>query len=270
MSSPDLDVDAVTALVEHVAATVVAPRFRDLRDGEVREKAPGDVVTTVDTAAEAALVRGLAEIAPGVPVVAEEAAAARPELLDLIVGAPRAWVVDPLDGTQAFIDGSPDYAVMVGLIEYGEAVGGWICLPEHGETFVAQRGSGAFRNGQRLPPTTPPTDLAALRGGLATWHMPPQMRQRLDASGFGPGVTTGRLWSGYHYSRMASGAADFLLYWRTWPWDHTPGAVLLREVGGVSRRLDGTDYRPDAVEQGLLAAADDATYAMVRGHLALG
>jgi len=69
-----------------------------------------DVVTTVDTAAEAALVRGLAEIAPGVPVVAEEAAAARPEPLDLIVGAPRAWVVDPLDGTQAFIDGSPDDA----------------------------------------------------------------------------------------------------------------------------------------------------------------
>src|SRR5665811_2510604 len=69
VSSSDRDVDAVTALVEHVAATVVAPRFRDLRDGEVREKAPGDVVTVVDTAAEAALVRGLAEIAPGVPVV---------------------------------------------------------------------------------------------------------------------------------------------------------------------------------------------------------
>ena len=69
---------------------------------------------------------------------------------------------------------------------------------------------------------------------------------------------------------MASGTVDFLLYWRTWPWDHTPGAVLLREVGAVSRRLDGTDYRPDAVGQGLLAAADDATYAMVRDHLALG
>src|SRR5665647_2341099 len=88
-----------------------------------------------------------------------------PELLDLIVGAPRVWVVDPLDGTQAFIDGSPDHAVMVGLIEYGEAVGGWICLPEHGETFVAQPAPGAVRDGQRLPPTTPPTDLAALRGG---------------------------------------------------------------------------------------------------------
>jgi len=37
-----------------------------------------------------------------------------------------------------------------------------------------------------------------------------------------------------------------------------------------SSDLDGTDYRPDAVGQGLLAAADDATYAMVRDHLALG
>lgn len=258
-----VDVEAVTALVTHVAETVVAPRFRDLVAGEISEKGPGDLVTVVDTEAELALTEGLRLILD-VPVVGEEASAARPSTLDAL-SAPRVWVVDPLDGTQAFVDGSPDHAVMVGLVADGEPVAGWICLPAHGETYVAQRGAGAFRNGRRLSRPAPPQDVAALRGGLATWHMPAAMRRR--AAGFGPGVTTGRQWSGYHYARLASGDEDFLLYWRTWPWDHVPGAVLLREVGGVSRRLDGADYRPDAGREGLLAAADDATYRQVRGLL---
>ena len=259
------DIDAVTALVARVADTIVAPRFRDLRHGDVREKSPGDLVTVVDTEAEAALVAGLAEIAPGVPVIGEEAAHARPATLDLL-SAPRVWVVDPVDGTQAFVDGVPDYAVMVGLVEGGEAVAGWICLPEHGEMLVAERGAGAFRNGARLRRESPPSALADLRGGLAIRSTPEDVHRW--ATGFGPGVTTGRQWSGYHYAEVALGREDFLVYRRTWPWDHVPGAVLLREVGGVSRRLDGTEYRPGVALDGLLAAADDATYRIVAEHLA--
>ena len=260
-----VDVDAVTALVQHVAATVVRPRFRDLLAGEVSEKGPGDLVTVVDTEAEAALIEGLAAIAPGVPVVGEEGTAAQPDRLGILTEARRAWVVDPLDGTQAFVEGSPDHAVMVGLVEDGEAVAGWICLPEHGRTYVAQRGAGAWVDGQPLSRPAPPTDLAGLRGGLAMWAVSPGLRGRLAQSGpFGPGVSLhGRLWSGYEYSRLASGEQDFLVYWRTWPWDHVPGAVLVREAGGVSRRLGGDDYRPDTVGEGLVAAADADTFERV-------
>ena len=262
---PSPDVDAVTALVEHVAATVVRPRFRDLLAGEVSEKAPGDLVTVVDTEAEAALIEGLAAIAPGVPVVGEEGTAAEPERLGLLAHAARAWVVDPLDGTQAFVEGSPDHAVMVGLVEHGEAVAGWICLPEHGRTYVAQRGAGAWVGAQRLTRPAPATDPADLRGGLAKWAVSPGLRGRLAQSGpFGRDVSLhGRLWSGYEYSRLASGEQDFLVYWRTWPWDHVPGAVLVREVGGVSRRLDRQEYRPDGVAEPLIAAADAPTYERV-------
>lgn len=265
-----VDVDAVTALVQHVAATVVRPRFRDLQAGEVSEKGPGDLVTVVDTEAEAALVRGLALIAPGVPVVGEEGTAADPTTLDVLARAPRAWLVDPLDGTQAFVEGSPDHAVMVAMVEHGEAVAGWICLPEHGRTFVAERGSGAYVDGLRLPVRAVPQvpkSLAALRGGFAAWSADPEVASRLadPSSGLGPQVTThGRLWSGYEYSRLVTGDQDFLVYWGTYPWDHAPGAVLLREVGGVSRRLDGTDYRPDAASEPVLAAGTAETFDQVR------
>lgn len=268
-----IDVDAVTALVEHVAATVVAPRFRDLVAGEVREKSPGDLVTVVDTAAEAALVEGLAAIAPDVPVVGEEATSVDPGRLALL-GEHRAFVVDPLDGTQAFVDGSPEHAVMVALVEDGDAVAGWICLPAQGATYVAEQGSGAFRNGERLRRPAPSPDVAALHGGVATFYLDDERRSAVTtaaAGRLGPQVVVGpKLWSGHEYALLATGRHDFAVYWRTHPWDHAAGAVLLREVGGVSRRFDGSDYRPGEPGVSLVAAADEATFRRVREALALG
>lgn len=269
MTRPHLDVGAVTALVEEVAAAVVTPRFRALREGDVHAKGLGDdVVTVVDHEAEALLAAGLSRLLPGVPVVGEEDVAAHPELLGLLVDAPLAWVVDPLDGTRGFVAGSPDHSVMVGLVEHGRAVAGWIHQPEHGVTFVAEQGSGAFANGARLSRTAPSAALADLRGGVATRYLSDDLRASVADAGFGPGLETSLgMWSGLWYPKVATGEADFALFWRTWPWDHTPGAVLVREVGGVSRRLDGTDYRPGVDGTSLLVAADDATWHAVRGRL---
>ena len=274
----EIDVDAVTALVRHVADTVVTPRFRDLRDGDVSEKSPGDLVTVVDLAAEAALVDGLTGLGRGIPIVGEEGVAADPRLLDVIAGADQVWVVDPIDGTQAFVEGLPDHAVMVALVERGEAVGGWICLPQHEQMFVAMRGAGAWCNGHRL--TRPAPDRSALRGGVATaflsssaGDLPTGLREQVEArvAAIGPGAYSSlRLWSGATYARIASGQEDFAFYWRTNPWDHAAGAVLLREVGGVSRRLDGSDYRADDAIAGLVVAASAQAADAVIAGLELG
>lgn len=282
MTGTSVDLDAVTALVERVAREIVTPRFRALVAGDVSVKGVDDVVTVVDTEAEAALVAGLTEIAPGVPVVGEEGTSADAGRLDVLAGAPLAWVVDPLDGTRAFVEGSPDHAVMVGLVADGEVVAGWICLPAHGTTYVAERGSGAFCNGVRLPLLGARGAAASgaggaggvrLRGGVATGWMPPHVRDGLesrplpaDLAGLALGA---RIWAGHAYAQVASGATDVLVYWRTWPWDHAPGAALVREVGGVVRRPDGADYRPSDGAEGLVVAPDDATFVRVRDGLAL-
>jgi fructose-1,6-bisphosphatase/inositol monophosphatase family enzyme len=256
----------VTALVEHVARTVVAPRFGDLAGADVGEKGPGDVVTVVDHAAEEALTAGLRALAPGVPVLGEEAAAADPALLDAIPGAPLAWVVDPLDGTRAFVEGSPDYAVMVGLVAAGEPVAGWICLPEHRLTVVAERGSGAWRRDPQDPPDAvtrlvPPAvpDADAPRMLLAGRYLPTAAREGLvrrigRAAGTGGVRLVDSVWSGREYARLALGEADAMLAWRTLPWDHVPGVAVLRELGGVARRFDGADYRADVAGLGMVVA----------------
>ncbi|GGC10370.1 inositol monophosphatase family protein [Cellulomonas carbonis] len=263
-----VDVDAVVALVEGVAARIVSPRFRALAAGDVAAKGVDDVVTVVDTEAEAALAEGLDRILPGVPVVGEEASAADPSVLRALTGAPRAWVVDPLDGTRAFVEGSPDHAVMVALVERGTPVVGVICLPAHGRTYAAERGAGAWVDGLRL--SRPAPDPEALRGAVAVWGMGADVRERVEAACpriAGGATTPQRLWSGWEYSRLASGERDFLCYWRTSPWDHAPGAVIVREVGGVSRAPTGEDYL--AVGRGgpLIAAADEATWRTVQDVL---
>jgi fructose-1,6-bisphosphatase/inositol monophosphatase family enzyme len=99
-----------------------------VRDGDVRSKYPGEVVSVADEEAETLLLARLASQWPQAPVVGEEARSKRPGLMGLLASE-RAWLVDPLDGTANFVAGSPDWAVMVALIEHGMTVASWIWQP---------------------------------------------------------------------------------------------------------------------------------------------
>ena len=258
-----LDVAAVTELVERVAREIVTPRFRALAPEDIGAKGPGDVVTIVDTEAETEISRGLNAVLPGVPVVGEEGVAADPTLLEGL-GAPLAWVVDPLDGTRAFIEGLPEHAVMVALLERGQSVAGWICLPALGRTYVAERGSGATCNGRTLsrrPPADPMT-------GAASLGIPVRWRAALETSPASSGIALdGRLWSGYYYSQVADGVLDALVYQRAHPWDHAPGAAIVRELGGAVLRPDGAEYAPGSGEGGLVVGASPVAARTVLGVL---
>lgn len=265
-----VDLDAVTALVERVAREVVQPRFRDLGRDDVREKGPGDLVTVVDTEAERVLAEGLAAIAPGVPVVGEEAVAADPGVLDRL-DRPRCWVVDPIDGTQAFVDGVPEYAVMVGLVEDGVPAAGWVCLPETGETFSAVRGQGAWLGGTRLAPA-PPAAPSDLRGHVWPRTLDADLQARVEEAlpSLGAGLALGEgVYSGRAVGDLLLGRWDVVLFGRSSAWDHTPGAVLLSETGGTARFLDGGPFRPAAAGSPLLVTRDLATQDVVRDALGL-
>jgi fructose-1,6-bisphosphatase/inositol monophosphatase family enzyme len=74
--------------------------------------------------------------------------------------------------------------------------------------------------------------------------------------------------AGADYPAVVSGARDFILYWRTLPWDHAPGVLLAREAGGTAQRLDGSPYQPaQHALPGLLVARDPATWQQARAAL---
>jgi len=271
--SDAVDLDAVGALVQDVAHRVVLPRFRDLAAGEISEKSPGDLVTAVDVEAERVITAGLTELSSGVPVVGEEAVAADPWLLGLLGRDGLAFVVDPIDGTRAFVEGDPDFAVMVALVDHGVPVASWIALPAYGELFWAARGAGAFvSRGSGVPERVSRAGggVGPVRGGVATAFLPDGLREQIGerVEALAPDVRgSARLWAGATYRRVLLGEDDFIVYWRTNPWDHAPGAVLVREAGGVVQRWDGTDYRADDAATSLLVAATPAHAAHVRTHL---
>jgi fructose-1,6-bisphosphatase/inositol monophosphatase family enzyme len=258
-----LDLDSVAALIREVADAVVLPRHRRLVVGDVEEKSPGELVTIADREAEEALSGGLSRLLPGVPVIGEEAAADDPSLLNLLPDAPRVWLVDPIDGTSNFVAGSDDFAVMVALVERGETVASWIHQPASGVTYQAERGAGAYCDGVRLGLglEKQARPLAELRGAALSRFMTLEQQAAVATGGamlaaVGPGHAA----AGVEYPLVANGEQDFVLFWRTLPWDHAPGALLVTEAGGIARHLNGHDYCPGRAREGLLIANHPMTW----------
>lgn len=244
----------VAEAIEEAEAAEIAPRFRRLAAGDIEEKSPGEVVTAADRACEAVLSRRLAEIAD-IPIIGEEAVAANPALLDLLGSDTTCWLVDPLDGTANFAAGSPDYAVMVAYVHNGTTTATWIWVPATREMYIAERGAGATCNGQ--PVTRPPTSLRAgeLTGVIKGRFLPPDVKQQVtqrapELGNTHPGVNC----AGIEYPNIATGATDYILYWRTLPWDHAPGVLLATEAGCVGLRPDFSPYEPHSNGSGLLVA----------------
>ena len=115
----------VADAIKEVCAIAIEPRWNQLRDGDVRSKSAGELVTIADEEAEALLGARLRDLTPGVTVIGEEACAVDPGLTAAL-SHESAWLVDPLDGTSNFIDGGTDWSVMVALVRSGETCLSWI------------------------------------------------------------------------------------------------------------------------------------------------
>lgn len=257
-------IGAVTRILQEAAEVAIVPRFRALAKAEVFEKSPGELVTVADRDAEDLITPRLQALVDA-PVVGEEAAAANPGLVRAVREAPAAWAVDPLDGTANFVAGRPEWAVMAALLRDGITVAGWIVRPADDLVYEAESGAGVWRNGlrvQRAPTSAPPPEL---RGAAYTRFMDPGARARAKAAAplfaeFGKGASC----AGVDYPRLIDGELDFVLFWRTKPWDHAPGTLLVTEATGTVRRLDGTEYHPADERPGLLIAAGDECWHAVR------
>jgi fructose-1,6-bisphosphatase/inositol monophosphatase family enzyme len=251
--------DEVLDLLRDVADEVINPRFRSLDSDEIAEKNPGDLVTVADREAEARISSVLRREYPDALILGEEATATDDTLLGKFSVADHAFTIDPVDGTKNFVHGSPDHAVMVAELVGAEVVRSWIWQPQHRRAYVAERGAGAWRDGERL--VRPPAG-EDLHGVTA--------RRSWIGRALGTLTALELTWvcCGVDYPKLVEGDADYALYRRSKPWDHAPGLLLLGEAGGYVGTFGGAPYHPQGeVPRGLVAAADLATYDQVQGLL---
>jgi fructose-1,6-bisphosphatase/inositol monophosphatase family enzyme len=268
--------DAPSAFLEHLgeilkeaSAKELMPRFRKLASGDVIAKPskedPTDLVTVADRAAEAYLAERLRDLLPGSLVVGEEAVAADQRLLLQLDGSAPVWLIDPLDGTRYFAAGEPPFGPMVALVERGEILAAAIHLPLANELFLAERNLGTYFNGARV--LTSDDDAPALRGALFSKFMPEALSRQLTARQAAHRREDAPPCAAHVYPRLSRGISDYAVYYRLLPWDHAPGALILREAGGVSRHPTGQDFGVSARREPLLVARSESVWQRVSSDL---
>jgi 3'(2'), 5'-bisphosphate nucleotidase len=211
----------------------------------VTTKADATPVTIADHEAEEVLVAGLHSAAPGVPIIAEEAVAAG----KVPAIGERFFLVDPLDGTRAFINRSPEFTINVGLVEHRRSVFGLIYAPALNLLFAT------IGPGQAIEATVEPEDRADLEGlalrPLHTREPDPKaliaFASRSHASESTDAFLTRlhiaekrKASSSLKFGLIARGEAD--LYARlgeTSEWDTAAGQAILLAAGGCVTTIEG-------------------------------
>jgi 3'(2'),5'-bisphosphate nucleotidase len=233
-------------------------------DFAVDMKKDASPVTAADAAGEAVILEALANLAPEIPVVAEEeAAAGRIPDTD-----GQFFLVDPLDGTKEFISRNGDFTVNIALIENHGPSLGVVYTPVERRLFVGdvRRGiaweavvdqSGAV--GPQSPLRIRPAPAEGLAAVASRSHNSPETETYLDQFKIATRVSRG---SSLKICMVACGEAD--LYPRLAPtmeWDIAAGDAVLRAAGGSLSALDGAPMpygKPRFFNPGFVAAGDVA------------
>ena len=226
MTASDLELIHKAAL----EAGELARTFK--REGQVKtwSKDGGSPVTNADLAVDRLLRDRLMAARPGYGWLSEETA---DDLARL--HARRVFVVDPIDGTIAYIRDRPFWAISIAVVEDGQPVAGVLHAPDLGETYVAELGAGARRNGQSIRVSGRPalegaallSDLKMIRhpGWPTPWPEDMKVETRNSVA--------------YRMAVVAAGEFDAVLAMTSkCDWDLAAADLIVREAGGLS-----TDHR---------------------------
>lgn len=224
----DADIGKVLAEIVEEAAAVILPFWKS--ELEVLQKADASPVTEADRAGERLIVQRLNELFPDIPVVSEEHASefGTPDAI-----GPRFFLVDPVDGTKAFVRGEPHFTVNIGLIDDGRPVAGAVCAPATGEIWLTTaQGAMKRKIGSRV---LEPVRVRAWPKGEAIGLMSHTMKEEkavqiAEEYGFDLRVPMD---SSIKFCRIAEGEAD--IYPRHGPtseWDIAAAHAVLEAAGG--------------------------------------
>ncbi|MBP3545512.1 MAG: hypothetical protein J6K16_00070 [Alphaproteobacteria bacterium] len=237
----------VSGIIKKVSNDVIMPNFYNLRrDPSFRENA-AEVVTQADIESERHLIHELSKIIPNSLVVSEEWSKNYPYISTCFEdrNVKNLWVIDPLDGTQNFINKSENFAVAVTLMERGHPVAAWIYLPYKKQMLYGDEVHGVFLNDQKLNFSNQVSKIKKMdaNGALAPY--------------VGKSVKLMRAHScSCSYFNLITQKTDAVVFSKKLlPWDHTAGAFLHKCSGGFNAFIDGTRYTParDGVNTLILA-----------------
>lgn len=238
---PRLDeVRAFAVQTAGAAGRVLRERLNEPRD--VAFKGQVDLVTDADRASEALIANAIRAAYPGHRLIGEEGSRAAHD--DPDAHRPYGWIVDPLDGTTNYAHRYPHFAVSIALEHDGEVQVGVIYDPMRDEMFSAQRGRGAWLNGDPIRVS----ETAVISQALMATGFAYNLDER------GEGTALWNRFNGACQGLRRDGAAALNIAWAACgrldayferpvqPWDMAAALLLVTEAGGTISAFEQDDH----------------------------
>lgn len=171
------------------------------------------------------------------------------------------WVIDPIDGTSNFANGLPTYGTMFGLLKNNESIAGGIVLPFFDEIYIAEKGSGAFCNNQKIKVSTETNLLKSLVVYQIDGHQENPDLTRNETKLLAEIILNIRNLrdtnSAYDLAMVACGKYGAILNKTSKIWDNVAQQIIVEEAGGIY-----TDFYGNKMDYSnpLSKAKDNFTY----------
>lgn len=220
------ELNSLCQVLRIAAQTEIMPRFRN---AAARSKADGSLVTEADLDAQRLVIEELDRMFPGARVLGEEMTAVEQQrlLADADTGV---WCLDPLDGTSNYACGFPYFGISLALLKGGEAVLGAIYDPVREECFSAERGVGAWLDGEPLHIVSDRTELGDCLALVDLKRLSEQDLLRLG--GDAPYRSQRNLGSvALDWCWLAAGRGQLYLHGGQRLWDYAAGRLIAAEAG---------------------------------------
>jgi myo-inositol-1(or 4)-monophosphatase len=240
-ASPGGAVDNIEVAVEAArrGAAALLKHWEQLGKEDAQVKARNDWVSRADKESEAAIVDFIREQRPEDVCLGEEGGytAAR--------GANgRTWIIDPLDGTSNYLQHFPVWSISIALRQFDEVIAGVIYEPLRDVFFTAERGAGAFRDGQRMSVSSQNgVEGAFLATGFpfrAQEYVATYCRIFENVITLAKGVRRAGS-AALDLAYTAAGVFDGFFEMHLAPWDVAAGSLLVTEAGGRISDFSGGD-----------------------------
>ena len=232
------ELEVAVDLARAAGGTILAQYEKPLHVEQKSYEDDVEPVTQADRIANELIVNGVKKEFPTDGILAEESVDTERRL-----SKSRVWMVDPIDGTNGFIDGNGDFAVQIGLVEDGEPVVAVVYVPLSRVLYRAVIGEGAWiERPQRETDRAAVSDrqtFATMRLAASRSHRSPRMNKVVQRFGFRSEVLRGSV--GIKVGLLAEQQCDLYIHLspRTKQWDTCAPQLILTEAGGRLTDLFG-------------------------------
>ena len=249
----DIKNEEINNIFYDLSKKFILPKFKNLKNEDVRFKNNRDIVTAVDIEVEENLNKILTSMLPNSLFIGEELYNKKPCILKFYNQNQYCWTADPIDGTNNFVKGRDNFAIMLALTFKEKILQSWIYKPLNSEFSYAINGGGTYINGKKFL-INKNTSLFDSIGSISSKYWDGDFNERIIniKKNFKNINSYGSI--GLEYIDIIKSIRDFAILSKLSPWDHLPGILMITEAGGSVAHFDNDNYNYITNKNNLIVA----------------